>query len=110
MYDPEGEDDEAGDDENDSKHGEDEVAGFFPACVVKHFGWLHEIVCGVVDQHDQSPSSDVVDQPGEADEEDGRHMVNYLFFEILPFDIRRYAENQWEIEAEFDHVVPVLGR
>lgn len=35
---PEGEDDEAGDDENCSEHGEDEVAGFPPTCVVEHFG------------------------------------------------------------------------
>lgn len=33
--------------------------------------------------HDQSPCPDVVDQPGETDEEDGGYMVNYLFFEIL---------------------------
>lgn len=37
---PEGEDDEAGDDENCSEHSEDEVAGFFPARIVKHFGRL----------------------------------------------------------------------
>lgn len=37
---PEREDYEAGDDENCSKHGEDEVAGFPPTCVVEHFGWL----------------------------------------------------------------------
>lgn len=35
---PEGEDDEAGDDENCGEHGEDEVAGFPPTCVVEHFG------------------------------------------------------------------------
>lgn len=45
--------------------------------------YLHKIVRGVVHQHDQSPGSDVVDQPGEADEEDGSHMVNNLLFEIL---------------------------
>lgn len=35
---PEGEDDESGDDENCSEHGEDKVAGFPPACIVEHFG------------------------------------------------------------------------
>jgi len=35
---PEGEDYEAGDDENCSKHDEDEVAGPSPACIVEHFG------------------------------------------------------------------------
>lgn len=35
---PEGEDHEAGDDENGCKHGEDEVARFSPTCVVEHFG------------------------------------------------------------------------
>lgn len=39
---PEGEDNKAGDDENCSKHGEHAVAGFPPACVVEHFGWLEQ--------------------------------------------------------------------
>lgn len=37
---PEGEDYEAGDNENCSKHGEDEVAGPPPACIVEHLGRL----------------------------------------------------------------------
>lgn len=36
-----------------------------------------------MNQHDQSPCPDVVDQPRKTDEGDGGHMVNYLFFEIL---------------------------
>ena len=34
-------------------------------------------------QHDQSPSPDVVDQPGETNESNGGYVVNYLLFEIL---------------------------
>lgn len=34
-------------------------------------------------QEDQSPCTDVVDQPGETEEEDGGRMVNQLLFEIL---------------------------
>lgn len=34
-------------------------------------------------QHDQSPSPDVVDQPGETNERNGGYVVNYLLFEIL---------------------------
>lgn len=34
---PEGEEKKATDDENCCKHGEDEVAGSFPTCVVEHF-------------------------------------------------------------------------
>lgn len=37
---PEGEDYEAGDDENCGEHGEHEVAGFPPTGVVEHFGRL----------------------------------------------------------------------
>lgn len=47
------------------------------------FSYLHEIVRGIMHYHDQSPSPDVVDQPGEADEGNGGHMVNNLLFEIL---------------------------
>lgn len=34
-------------------------------------------------QHDESSSTDVVNTPGEADEEDGRYMVNNLLLEVL---------------------------
>lgn len=34
-------------------------------------------------QHDKSSSTDVINTPGEADEEDGGYMVNYLLFEVL---------------------------
>lgn len=40
-------------------------------------------------QHDQSPPPDVVDQPGETDEDDGGDMVNYLLFEILKLENKR---------------------
>lgn len=33
--------------------------------------------------HDQSPCSDVIGKPGEADEDDGSHVVDDLFLEIL---------------------------
>lgn len=36
-----------------------------------------------MNQHDESSSSDVVNTPGEADEEDGRYMVNDLLLEVL---------------------------
>lgn len=36
-----------------------------------------------MNQHDESSSTDVVDTPGEADEEDGRYMVNNLLFKVL---------------------------
>lgn len=48
VYDPEGEDYEAGDDENHGKQDEDEVAGFPPTCIVEHFGRLHQIVGGIM--------------------------------------------------------------
>lgn len=34
-------------------------------------------------QHDESSSADVVNTPGEADEQDGRYMVNNLLLEVL---------------------------
>lgn len=40
LFLPEGEDYEAGDNENGSKHCEDDVAGFLPTCIVEYFGWL----------------------------------------------------------------------
>lgn len=45
--------------------------------------YLEEVIRGVVNQHDESSSSDVVNTPGEADEEDGRYMVNDLLLEVL---------------------------
>lgn len=45
--------------------------------------YLEEVIRGVVHQHDESSSTDVVNTPGEADEEDGRYMVNYLLLEVL---------------------------
>lgn len=33
--------------------------------------------------HDESPRADVIGKPGEADEDDGGHMVDDLFLEIL---------------------------
>lgn len=35
-------------------------------------------------QHDERARSDVVDTPGETDEEDGGHMVNHLLLKVLP--------------------------
>lgn len=34
-------------------------------------------------QHDESSSTDVVNTPGEADEQDGRYVVNNLLLEVL---------------------------
>lgn len=34
-------------------------------------------------QHDESSTADVVNAPGEADEEDCCYMVNYLLLEVL---------------------------
>lgn len=36
-----------------------------------------------MDKHDESPGTDVVHTPGEADEEDRGYMVNYLLFKVL---------------------------
>lgn len=36
-----------------------------------------------MNQHDESSSTDIVNTPGEADEEDCRHMVNDLLLEVL---------------------------
>lgn len=47
------------------------------------FSYFHQVVGGVVHQHDQSARPDVVDQPGETDEGNGGYMVNDLLFEIL---------------------------
>lgn len=44
---------------------------------------LQQIIRGVVQGHDQSPGTDVVGEPGEADEDDGGHVVDDLLFEIL---------------------------
>lgn len=51
--------------------------------------YLKEVIGGVVHQHDESSSTDVVNAPGEADEEDGCHMVNYLLIEVLKRKQRR---------------------
>lgn len=45
--------------------------------------YLEKVIGGVVHQHDESSSTDVVNAPGEADEEDGGHMVNNLLLEVL---------------------------
>lgn len=45
--------------------------------------YLEEVICGIVDQHDESSSTDVVHAPREADEQDGRHVVNNLLLEVL---------------------------
>lgn len=45
--------------------------------------YLQEVVRGVVYQHDESSCADVVNTPWEADEEDGRYMVNNLLLEVL---------------------------
>ena len=45
--------------------------------------YLKKVIRGVVHEHDESPSTDVVNTPREADEEDGRHMVNNLLLEVL---------------------------
>lgn len=45
--------------------------------------YLEEIIGGVVHQHDESPSTDVVHTPGETDEEDGGYMMNNLLLKVL---------------------------
>lgn len=45
-----------------------------------------------MNQHDKSSSTDVVDTPGKADEEDGRNMVNYLLLKVLKR--RRHGEER----------------
>lgn len=45
--------------------------------------YLEEVICGVVYQHDESSSTDVVHAPREADEQDGRYVVNNLLLEVL---------------------------
>lgn len=47
------------------------------------FADLQQIVGGVVQSHDESPRSDVVGKPGEADEDDGGHVVDDLLLEVL---------------------------
>lgn len=34
-------------------------------------------------RHDESPRPDVIGEPGEADEDDGGHVVDDLFLEVL---------------------------
>lgn len=46
--------------------------------------YLQQVVRGVVQGHDQGPRSDVVGKPGEADQDDGCHVVDDLLFEVLP--------------------------
>lgn len=60
--------------------------------------------------HDKSSRSYIIGKPGEADENDGGHMVDDLFLEILSLDIRGNAEEQGPVEGKFNHVVPILGR
>lgn len=48
-----------------------------------------------MNQHDQSPCPDVVDQPRKTDEGDGGHVVNYLFFEILKKKKKKEDRNGW---------------
>lgn len=45
--------------------------------------YLQEVIRGVVYQHDESSSTDVVNAPREADEQDGRYVVNNLLLEVL---------------------------
>ncbi len=45
-------------------------------------------------QHDESSSTDVVNTPGEADEEDGRYMVNNLLLKVL--ERRRRDRKCWK--------------
>lgn len=45
--------------------------------------YLKEVIRGVVHQHDESSSTDVINAPGEADEEDSCYMVNNLLLEVL---------------------------
>ncbi len=45
--------------------------------------YLQQIVGGVVHQHNEGSSSDVVHTPGETNQEDGGNMVHYLFFKVL---------------------------
>lgn len=59
-------------------------------------------------QHDESSSTDVVNAPGEADEEDGCHMVNYLLIEVFAFDISSHTEEQRAVETQLNHIVPIL--
>lgn len=56
-----------------------------------------------MNQHDQSPCPDVVDQPRKTDEGDGGHMVNYLFFEIL---VKRQKRMMQELKStRFSHLL-----
>lgn len=54
--------------------------------------YLEEVIRGVVHQHDESSATNVVDAPGEADEEDCCYMVNDLLFKVL--DRERYMGKQ----------------
>ena len=53
------------------------------------FSYLHQVVGGIVHQHDQSAGPDVVDQPRESDERNGGYMVNDLLLEILQDEKRK---------------------
>lgn len=110
VQDPEGHDNQPSNDENDGEDNEDVVAGVFPSRVVKHLGGLQQGVRRVMQSHDESPCSDVIGKPGEAEENDGGHMVDDLFLKILSLDIRSNAEEQGPVEGKFDYVVPVLRR
>ena len=44
---------------------------------------LQQIVGRVMQSHDESPRSDVIGKPREADENDSGHVVDDLFLEIL---------------------------
>ncbi len=53
------------------------------ANVLQMLHYLQQIVGGVVHQHNEGSSSDVVHTPGETNQQDGGNMVHYLFFKVL---------------------------
>lgn len=62
--------------------------------------YLEEVIRGVVHQHDESSSTDVVDTIGEADEDDGGHMVDNLFLEVLERGRRRMRRSMNILDRE----------
>lgn len=51
--------------------------------VLQMFHYLQQGVCGVVHQHNEGPSSDVVHTPRETYQQDGGDVVKYLLFKVL---------------------------
>lgn len=51
--------------------------------------YLEKVIRGVVNQHDESSSTNVIHTPGETDEKDGCNMVNDVLLKVL--------KRRWEI-------------